>query len=65
MGDHVKAGDVVSYVGSTGFSTGDHLHYEIHINGKPTEPVAFMLAHGVDIPKRLEAASGATIVPND
>jgi murein DD-endopeptidase MepM/ murein hydrolase activator NlpD len=62
LGDHVKAGDVVSYVGSTGFSTGDHLHYEIHINGKPTDPINFMLAHGVDIPKRLEAASGANII---
>jgi murein DD-endopeptidase MepM/ murein hydrolase activator NlpD len=62
VGDKVKAGDVVSYVGSTGFSTGDHLHYEIHLNGTPTDPIAFMMAHGVDIPKRLEAASGATII---
>ena len=62
VGQHVKAGDVVSYVGSTGFSTGNHLHYEIHINGSPVNPLDFMLAHGVDIQKRLEAASGATII---
>jgi murein DD-endopeptidase MepM/ murein hydrolase activator NlpD len=62
VGDHVKAGDVVSYVGSTGFSTGNHLHYEIHLNGTPINPLDFMLAHGVDIQKRLEAASGATII---
>jgi len=52
----------VSYVGSTGFSTGNHLHYEIHLDGKPINPLDFMLAHGVDIQKRLEAASGATII---
>jgi murein DD-endopeptidase MepM/ murein hydrolase activator NlpD len=64
LGDHVKAGDVVSYIGSTGFSTGNHLHYEIHADGKPTDPLKFMLAHGVDIQKKLEAASGATIISN-
>jgi len=61
-GDNVKAGDVVSYIGSTGFSTGNHCHYEIHINGKPTNPFPFMLAHGVDIKKKLEAVNGATII---
>jgi murein DD-endopeptidase MepM/ murein hydrolase activator NlpD len=60
-GDIVKAGDIVSYMGSTGFSTGDHLHYEIHINGKPTDPQAFMLAHGVDLRKKLQAVNGDTI----
>ena len=64
QGDRIKAGDVVSYIGSTGFSTGNHLHYEIHINGTPTNPLTFMKAHGVDIEKRLEAASGATVLPN-
>jgi murein DD-endopeptidase MepM/ murein hydrolase activator NlpD len=61
-GQHVKAGDVVSYIGSTGYSTGNHCHYEIHINGKPTDPIPFMMARGVDIKKHLEAVNGATIV---
>jgi murein DD-endopeptidase MepM/ murein hydrolase activator NlpD len=61
-GQHVQAGDLLGLVGSTGFSTGDHLHYEVHVDGKPTDPIPFMLARGVDIPRHLEAASGATIV---
>ena len=62
VGDKVKAGDVVSYVGSTGDSTGNHLHFEVHEDGRKIDPVPFMKAHGVDLQKKLEAASGATVV---
>ncbi len=61
-GQHVDAGQLLGLVGSTGFSTGDHLHYEVHVNGLPTDPIPFMKARGVDIVRHLEAASGATIV---
>ena len=33
-GQKVEQGDVIGYVGSTGMSTGPHLHYEFHVNGK-------------------------------
>lgn len=41
-GQQVKAGDVVGYVGSTGASTGAHLHFEVHINGQRVNPSAYI-----------------------
>ncbi|WP_282629850.1 M23 family metallopeptidase [Empedobacter sedimenti] len=40
-GQKVKRGDVIGYVGTTGLSTGAHLHYEIHKNGEPVDPVMY------------------------
>ena len=40
-GQNVKRGDVIGYVGSTGLSTGAHLHYEIHKNGETVDPVMY------------------------
>jgi murein DD-endopeptidase MepM/ murein hydrolase activator NlpD len=40
--EHVKRGDVIGYVGSTGRSTGSHLHYEIWMNGRLTNPMTLL-----------------------
>lgn len=40
QGQQVHKGDVIGYVGSTGMSTGPHLHYEIRINGQAINPAA-------------------------
>jgi murein DD-endopeptidase MepM/ murein hydrolase activator NlpD len=41
VGQKVKRGEVIGWVGSTGASTGPHCHYEVHINGEPVDPVYF------------------------
>ncbi|MDF8263517.1 peptidoglycan DD-metalloendopeptidase family protein [Luteipulveratus flavus] len=44
-GEKVRIGEVLGLEGSTGKSTGDHLHFEIRVQGVPTDPVPFMRQH--------------------
>jgi murein DD-endopeptidase MepM/ murein hydrolase activator NlpD len=45
-GDHVETGQDVGAVGSTGHSTGPHLHFEIRKEGKALDPRPYLPLHG-------------------
>ncbi|MBI4369612.1 MAG: M23 family metallopeptidase [Elusimicrobia bacterium] len=41
-GDYVRRGDLISYMGTTGRSTGSHLHFEVWQHGRPVDPLRFV-----------------------
>ena len=57
-GAYVNRGDVIGYLGSTGFSTGPHLHYEVHLGTNYLDPMNFLsLPPDLDTPKASGVAS--------
>lgn len=56
-GDHVTRGQQIGRMGSTGRSTGNHLHYEVRIDGHPVNPIPFMKS--TDYVLAMQKRSGA------
>lgn len=45
VGQSVRKGQVISYLGNTGKSTGPHVHYEVRVNGAAVDPISFMVLY--------------------
>jgi len=43
VGQSVQRGDVISFVGSTGHSTGPHIHFEVRVEGKALDPTSYLV----------------------
>jgi murein DD-endopeptidase MepM/ murein hydrolase activator NlpD len=57
-GQDVRRGDILGYVGSSGHSTGPHLHYEVRINDTPVNPSKYL--HGAASPQLASTPSAPT-----
>lgn len=51
VGSSVQRGEVIARTGRSGIGSGPHLHYEVHVNGKPVNPLPFIQGNGRRKPK--------------
>jgi len=51
-GVRVRQGQIIGYVGTTGNSTGNHLHFEVRINNNPVDPLSIQLPRAKSLPAR-------------
>jgi len=60
-GVRVRQGQIIGYVGTTGNSTGNHLHFEVRINNNPVDPLSIQLPRSRSLPARDQIAFARTV----
>jgi murein DD-endopeptidase MepM/ murein hydrolase activator NlpD len=63
VGSHVTQGEVIGYVGQTGFATGPHLHYQVMVNGRPENPLTVTMPKPQPLSGKLMAEFKAQSAP--